>query len=94
MDINARTLQNNFAQAEKMGKEDLFYAVVLGGFKKLFGYFEKAREIGENGFQKIYHMGFSYYTFYLDFPSTFQLMSNKRFYKKRMFLNRDVRNSL
>jgi AcrR family transcriptional regulator len=62
-------------------KEDLYYAVVLKGFRKLFEYFSTAISNGKDGFDKLYRAGLSYYQFYKDFPGTFQLMNGIGFVK-------------
>jgi len=65
-----------------LNKEDLYYAVVLRGFRKLHEYFTEATGKGSNGFDRLYQAGLAYYRFYRDHPGTFQLMNYIGFVKR------------
>lgn len=56
-------------------KEDLYFAVALKWFKRLFGYFEEALAKGANGYEKFRLSGLAYYRFSKDFPSAFRLLN-------------------
>ncbi|MBN1699146.1 MAG: TetR/AcrR family transcriptional regulator [Spirochaetales bacterium] len=69
-EFTKRTLYQYFS-----GKEDLYFAVTLKGFRTLFAYCGKAIEKGGNGFDKIRHAFMAYFHFYTDFPELFRLMN-------------------
>lgn len=60
-------------------KEDLFFAVIIRGYKRLLSYFKddinSDRALGITGFQKLKKVSSAYYRFYLDFPGTLKLMN-------------------
>lgn len=58
-----------------INKEDLYFAVALKWFKKLFVYFEEAMAKGENGYDKFRLSGRAYFQFSKDFPSAFRLLN-------------------
>jgi len=58
-----------------MNKEDLYIAVVVRGFKQLLSSIHQEEKVGNNGFEKLRHMGFAYYQFYKIHPDTFRLMN-------------------
>ncbi|MCX7709143.1 MAG: TetR/AcrR family transcriptional regulator [Clostridia bacterium] len=64
-----RTLYQYFAN-----KEDLYFAVILRGFKKLAEYLEEASLTGRTGYEKIHRSFMGYYKFYKEYPGQFRLM--------------------
>ncbi len=56
-------------------KEDLLFAVIIRGFKKLLCCLQKEIENGNNGYEKLKHLTKAYYQFYKDFPDTLNLMN-------------------
>lgn len=69
-EFTKRTLYQYFSS-----KEDLYFAVILKGFKQLALYCETAAEQGKTGFEKLRAICLAYYRFYQDFPETFRLMN-------------------
>ncbi|WML32787.1 TetR/AcrR family transcriptional regulator [Clostridium sp. OS1-26] len=76
-------------------KEDLYFAVVIRGFKRLLCYIQKESKKENTGFEKLQLLGSAYYRFYQDFPSSFHLMnyvgyikSNKENTNKREEFNK------
>lgn len=65
-----------------LNKEDLYYAVVLRGFRKLYEYFMGATGNCLTGFDKLYQAGLAYYRFFRDHPGTFHLMNYIGFVKR------------
>ncbi len=56
-------------------KEDLYFAVALKWFERLFSYFEDALAKGNNGYEKFRLSGLAYFQFSKDFPSAFRLLN-------------------
>lgn len=56
-------------------KEDLFFAVALKCFERLFIYFEEAMSKGVNGYDKFRLSGRAYFQFSKDFPPAFRLLN-------------------
>lgn len=69
-EFTKRTLYQYFSS-----KEDLYFAVILKGFKQLAVYCQTEVEKGQNGFEKLRLVSQAYYQFYKDFPETFRLMN-------------------
>ncbi len=69
-EFTKRTLYQYFRS-----KEDLYFAVILKGFKQLASYCNTAAEQGQTGFEKLRLVSLAYYQFYQDFPETFRLMN-------------------
>jgi len=69
-EFTKRTLYRYFES-----KEDLFFSVVIKGFKRLYSYLEKACDIKQNGYERIIHSCRSYYQFYKDNPELLRLMN-------------------
>jgi len=69
-EFTKRTLYQYFSS-----KEDLYFAVILKGFKQLETYCDTAVEQGQTGFEKLRLVSRAYYQFYQDFPETFRLMN-------------------
>ncbi|HEX2953585.1 MAG TPA: TetR/AcrR family transcriptional regulator [Bacillota bacterium] len=65
-----RTVYQYFAN-----KEELYFAVILKGFRMLFTYFETAVAPEETGFVKCRQTGLAYYRFYQEHPELFRLMN-------------------
>lgn len=65
-----RTVYQYFAN-----KEDLYFAVVLKGFKMLFSYLQASSSAEGTGYDKVRQAGFFYYRFYKDHPELFRLMN-------------------
>ncbi len=63
-------------------KEDLYFAVVLKGFKRLFEYLSEAADNKQNGFVRIQQTCKAYYKFFKDNPETFRIFSNWGYVKK------------
>ena len=72
-----RTLYQYF-----QSKEDLYFAVVLKGFKRLFEYLSEAADNKQNGFIRIQETCKGYYQFFKDNPETFRTFSNWSYVKK------------
>ena len=64
-----------------ISKEDLYFAVALKWFKRLFIYFEEAMAKGENGYDKYRLSGRAYFQFFKGFPSAFRLLNYCNFIK-------------
>jgi AcrR family transcriptional regulator len=64
-------------------KEDLYYAVVLKGYKQLFKYLKVGWETGNTGFMKIYLSCMEYYKFYMNFPDALRLSNYVGYINKR-----------
>lgn len=64
-------------------KEDLYFSVILRGFKRLLCYFQEEIKNGDTGFEKLQRLASAYYRFYQDFPSTFDLMNYVGYIKSK-----------
>lgn len=69
-------------------KEDLFFSVLIRGFKQLLHYCMEGAKNGDTGFEKFKNVAFAYYNFYQDFPSIIELM-NYIGYIKSKNINKD-----
>ena len=65
-----RTLYQYF-----VNKEDLFFAVVLKGFRQMLAYTESLITKELSGFDKLYRMGLGYYRYYKDFHEMLSLFN-------------------
>jgi AcrR family transcriptional regulator len=65
-----RTLYQYFT-----GKEDLYFAVALKGFRQMSEYCRDGFEKGQTGFEKLVHGIHAYYRFAVEHPQTFRLIS-------------------
>lgn len=66
-----RTLYQYF-----ISKEDLYFAVALKWFKKLFSYFEEVMLKKTSGYDKFRFSGLAYYQFSKDYPAAFRLLNH------------------
>lgn len=64
-------------------KEDLYFAVIVRGFKRLLCYFKEEIKNANTGFEKLQRLASAYYRFYLDFPNTFNLMNYVGYIKSK-----------
>lgn len=64
-------------------KEELYFAVVARGFKRLLCYFQEEIKDGATGFEKLQRLAFAYYRFYQDYPSTLQLINYVGYVKSK-----------
>ena len=69
-EFTRKTVYQHFAN-----KEVLYIAVVVRGFKRLLSGIRLEEQDGNNGFEKLRHMGRAYYKFYSQYPDTFRLMN-------------------
>ena len=69
-EFTRKTLYQYFAD-----KEDLYFAVVSRGYKRLISYCKEEIKNGTTGFEKLQRLTSAYYRFYKDFPSTLHLMN-------------------
>jgi len=77
-EFTKRTLYQYFPS-----KEDLFFAVVLKGFRTMNTYLSNANEPASNGFQRIRQSFRAYYAFYRKHPDTFKLISRWGYMKNQ-----------
>lgn len=77
-DFTRKTLYQYFSD-----KENLYYAVVIRGFKKLLCYFQEEIKNGNTGFEKLKHLSLAYYKFYKDFPGVLNLMNYVGYIKSK-----------
>ncbi|NMB66002.1 MAG: TetR/AcrR family transcriptional regulator [Spirochaetes bacterium] len=64
-------------------KEDLYFAVIIRGFKRLLCYFQEEIKNGNTGFEKLKCLSSAYYRFYQDFPNTLELMNYVGYVKSK-----------
>ena len=64
-------------------KEDLYFAVIIRGFKQLLSYFQEEIKNRNTGFEKLQSLISAYYRFYQDFPNTFNLMNYVGYIKSK-----------
>lgn len=76
-EFTKRTLYQYF-----INKEDLYFAVALKGFKKLFSYLKEGLDSKNNGFERIKLSCDAYNRFYNDFPEVFRLINYIGYVKK------------
>jgi AcrR family transcriptional regulator len=62
-------------------KENLFYAVILAGVRKMFSYIEEEVEAGENGFEKLTGARRALYRYMTEYPDTYRLMNYTQYIK-------------
>lgn len=77
-EFTKRTLYQYFP-----GKEELYFAVALRGFRRLFTYCGEAMARGKNGNEKLRLSGTAYYRFFKDNPETFRVINSIGAVKKR-----------
>lgn len=56
-------------------KEDLFFTVIIRGFKRLLFYCKEDIDTGITGFENLRKLASAYVRFYHDYPGTLQLMN-------------------
>lgn len=76
-DFTKRTVYQYFT-----GKEDLYFAVALRGFKKMYIYFKNTGKEGKNGFERLKFACYSYYNFFKENPQIFKIMNYIGYIKK------------
>ncbi|MBD3340597.1 MAG: TetR family transcriptional regulator [Candidatus Lokiarchaeota archaeon] len=76
-EFTKRTLYQYFSS-----KEDIYFAVILGGFKKLYSYFQKSIKVKATGYRKLLLAISAYYTFYKQNPKIFKLMNYVGYVKR------------
>lgn len=69
-------------------KEDLFFSVLIRGFRQLLHYCMEGAKKGNTGFEKFKNLAFAYYRFYQDFPVIIELMNYVGYIKSRN-INKD-----
>jgi AcrR family transcriptional regulator len=57
-------------------KEDLFFAVIIRGFKRLLFYCKEDIDTGVTGFENLQKLAIAFSKFYHDYPGTLLLMNN------------------
>ena len=70
-------------------KEDLYFAVALNGYKKLFLCFQKNNRSGTNGYENIFFSLKAYYKFYKEYPECFRVISSIGFIKSNGEISHD-----
>lgn len=64
-------------------KEDMYFAVVIKGFKRLFLYLKRAYDNEDNGYMKIKKSCRYFYDFYRENPEIFRVMSYLGYVRKK-----------
>lgn len=62
-------------------KENLFYAVILSGIKRMFSYIEEEVAAGKNGFEKLTGIRQALYRYMKEYPDIYRLMNYTQYIK-------------
>ncbi|QZY53872.1 TetR/AcrR family transcriptional regulator [Crassaminicella profunda] len=79
-EFTKRTLYKYFES-----KEELYFAVAIKGFHKMFSYYMDAEE-GQNGFDKLKLVSKAYYHFFKECPETVRIINHVRQINKKEVL--------